>query len=315
MDRAEPSTPTRLVLLTVLLGGCAPATPPIQPTTAPSVIPPTLTLARTPTFTSEPTSTATTIPSPTPLPGSLVLPIDTLGNSIPWLPMDPSARLTVNFVAFDNRQPPFNSATVRQAFAHAIDRGPLLEMARRYGVDSATPATTLTPPDTLGRDLYGEVGVTFDPEKARSLLAQAGYSDPSVFPKTIFLFSGYGEYPGARFNIATAMVEMWKTHLGVLVEIQVVGDFRQYYDRLETNPPELFWFGWVADYNDPDNFLRELFHSDSQPVGGFSNSEFDNLVDRAMKGTNPVERQQLYIQAERLLCETEAPLIPIYHSR
>ena len=185
----------------------------------------------------------------------------------------------------------------------------------RYGVDSARPATTLTPPDTLGRDLYGEVGVTFDPARARYLLAQAGYSDPSAFPTTVFLVSGYGAYPGLRFNIATAMVEMWDTHLGVSVEIQVIGDFRQYLDHLESNPPELFWFGWAADYNDPDNFLRELFHSDSQPVGGFSNSDFDSLVDAARRSTSPARRQELYIEAERLLCEDEVALIPLYHSR
>ena len=211
--------------------------------------------------------------------------------------------------------PPFNSAIVRQAFAYAIDRAPLIEMAKRYDVDSATPATTLTPPDTLGRDLYGEVVISFDPEKARDLLAQAGYPDPSAFPDTIFLVSGYGAYPGARFNIATAMVEMWNMHLGVTVEIEIVGgDWRQHYDRIASNPSELYWFGWAADYNDPDNFLRELFQSDSQPVGGFTISEFDNLVDRAARGVSPAERQQLYIQAERLLCKTEVAVIPLYQS-
>lgn len=304
-----------LVVLAALLGGCAPAAIPTPPSSTPSVIPPTFTPAPTATFTPEPTSTPTTIPSPTPLPGALVLPLDTLANSIPWLPRDDSASLSVNFVAFNTRQAPFSSASVRQAFAYAIDRAPLLELASRYGVDSATPATTLTPPDTLGRDLYGDVGVLFDPGKARELLIQAGYSDPSAFPTTVFLVSGYGAYPGARFNIATAMVEMWKTYLGVAVEVQVIRDFRQYTDRLESNPPELFWFGWAADYNDPDDFLRELFHSDSQPVGGFSNPGFDDLVDRAMKATSPAQRQQLYVEAERLLCETEVALIPLYHSR
>jgi predicted Ser/Thr protein kinase len=264
-----------------------------------------------------PTSTVTPIPSPTPLPGSLVLPVDTLGNGIPWLPIDESARPGVNFVGFNTLRPPFNNATVRQAFAYAIDRESLAEMARRYGAESAIPATSLTPPETLGRDLYAVVGATFDPQRARDLLAQAGYSDPSAFPKVLFLVGAYGNMtPGARFNLATAMADMWATQLGVAVQVQVIQGFGAYSDRIRTDPPELFWYAWVADYNDPDDFLGELFYSGKQyNIGGFSNSEFDSLVDRARTSNSPAERQELYIQAERLLCETEAALIPIYHSR
>lgn len=276
----------------------------------------TFTPTFTPTFTLEPTSTETPIPSPTPLPGSLVLPVDTLGKSIPWLPMDNTARPGVNFVGFNFLRPPFNSATVRQAFAYAIDREHLLDMAERYKRSNLTAATSLTPPQTLGRDLYGEVGAAFDPQRAKDLLTQAGYSDPSAFPGVVLLVGAYGDIaPGARFNMATAMADMWKTHLGIDVQIQVVPTFAAYYSRVATNPPALFWFGWAADYNDPDNFLREIFHSGSQyNYGGFLSSEFDRLVDRARAASNPAERQELYIQAERILSETEAALIPIFHA-
>jgi ABC-type oligopeptide transport system substrate-binding subunit len=71
---------------------------------------------------------------------------------------------------------------------------------------------------------------------------------------------------------------------------------------------------WSADFNDPDNFMRGIFRSDAKDNWGkFSSPEFDQLVDRAAAMTDPVERQALYIQAERLLCETEAAIIPIYH--
>ena len=73
--------------------------------------------------------------------------------------------------------------------------------------------------------------------------------------------------------------------------------------------------GWVADYNDPDNFLREVFSSGSDiNYGGFRNSKFDALVDQAKRETDPFIRQDLYIQAEQILCETQAAVIPIYHS-
>lgn len=300
------------VFATSLTSGCAPASTPV-PTSVPSTFTPS---PVPPTFTPEPTATSTEIPTPTPLPGSVVFPVETLGNNNPWLPLEKTAIPGVNFVGFNTLKPPFNSSLVRRAFAHAIDRDVLVEMAIRYKAKNAVHATTLTPPETLGRDLYGEVGIMFNPQMAKDLLTQAGYSDPSSFPRVVFLVNASGDTaPGARFNMASAMADMWKTHLGITVEVQAIQSFSEYGNRLKSNTPDLYWFGWAADYNDPDNFLREIFVSNSEyNYGNFSNSEFDLLVNRARNKFNPAERQELYIQAERLLCETEAAVIPIFHN-
>jgi len=84
---------------------------------------------------------------------------------------------------------------------------------------------------------------------------------------------------------------------------------------LRSDPPELFWQGWAADQNDPDNFLAEIFRSDSQyNFGKFSSRDFDRLMLNAAGSKDPLTRQAFYIQAERLLCEVEAALIPLYHA-
>ena len=303
-----------VVLLTVLLIGCAPAPTPIPPTDTPSPIPPTMT--------AQPSATATEtlVPSPTPLPGKVLFSVDTLGKSIPWLPLDKTAMPGVNFVGFNTVKRPFNSTAARQAFAYSVDRTVILEMAARYKAINTEAATTLTPPQTLGRDLYGDVGINYDPSKAQALLAEAGYTDPSSFPKVLFLVNASGDIaPGARFNMATAMPDMWKTTLGVQVEVQAIQNFNSYGNRLRNDPPDLFWLGWRADYNDPANFTGSLFspngdYGGQYNYGHFSNSEFNQLVDKAAKTTDPAVRQELYIQAERILCETEAGIIPIYHS-
>jgi ABC-type oligopeptide transport system substrate-binding subunit len=313
-----------LLLLFPLLG-CAPqaAPNPIPPTPAitPSSVPPTITntpspLPPTSTFTpSPPPPTATQTPTPTPLPGTVVVPVEALGNTLPWLPLDKKATPGVNYVTFNLDKPPFDNALVRQAFTHAIDRQVIAEMANKYRAKNAKPATTLTPPETLGRDLYNQMGAVFNPQKAKDLLAQAGYSDPSTFPAVTLIVNAYGDIaPGARFNMANAMVAMWHDNLGVSVQVKVIKTFKDYGDRLRTDPPEIFWQGWAADVNDPDNFLRGIFHSGSQyNFGGFSNPEFDQLVDDAAIAGDPAKRQELYILAERLLCETETALIPLYH--
>lgn len=305
-----------LILLLTLVIGCSPApepTPTALPasTLVPTPIPATATVTPSPL-----PSTATLIPSPTPLPGTLVLPIDTLGDTIPWLPIDETARPGIHYVAFNTLRPPFNSALVRQAFAYAIDRQAITDMAEKYKAANPSPATTLTHPETLGRDLYNEVGTGYDPVKARELLAQAGYTDPSAFPEVTIIVNSYGDIaPGARFNMASKMAEMWKTNLGVTVNVEAMRP-PAFGNRLRTDPPELYWLGWVADFNDPDNFLKGIFHSGSEfNYGHFTNSDFDQLVDLAAKSTDPAERQELYILAERLLTETEAAVIPLYHTR
>jgi TolB protein len=255
----------------------------------------------------------TSVPSPTSLPGKLVLPLESFGKTIPWLP---DTAVAVQYVGFNTTRAPFDNPLVRQAFAYAIDRQQIVDMAREYDLGDVELATTLTPPETLGRDLSGEVGISFDPQKAKELLSKAGYSDPSDFPSVTFLVSVSGAVaPGARFNMASAMAEMWKTYLGVTVQVQDT-NWSGFSNRLKTDPPDLYWMAWVADYNDPDNFLREIFHSGSQyNYGGFANSEFDQLVDRAKDSNDPAERQELYIHAERILCEIDAAVIPIYHAK
>jgi hypothetical protein len=279
-------------------------------TFASSSVPPTITYTPSPR-----PPTATPIPTKTPMPGTVVLPVDKLGRTLPWFPIDNTARPGVNYVAFNLAIPPFDKALVRQAFAYAIDRQVITEMAQKYKISNSKPATSLTPPETLGRDLYNQVGAAFNPKKAKELLAQAGYSDPSTFPAVTMIVSApAGLAPGIRFNMAHAMVEMWQNNLGVSVQVKVISTFKDYTKRLETNPPEIFWQAWVADINDPDNFLREIFHSGSQyNYGHFSSSKFDQLVDDAAISGDPAKRQELYILAERLLCEEEAALIPLYH--
>jgi ABC-type transport system substrate-binding protein len=244
-----------------------------------------------------------------------VLPVDTLGKTIPWLPLGDEGAPGTYYFWFNVLNPPFNSELVRQAFAAAIDREALTDIARQYGKKDATPATTFTPPTILGRDLYNEVGIAYDPERARQLLAEAGYDDPSKFPTFTFLTNVSGDpAPAAHQKIGEAAVKMLHETLGVTGELQVIS-WSAFLQRIESDPPEMFRLGWAADVNDPDNFLREVFIS-AGPYnhGNFLSTEFDSLVERARKSSDPAVRQALYIEAERILCEIEVGVIPIYHA-
>jgi ABC-type oligopeptide transport system substrate-binding subunit len=296
-----------LVTLTLLVSGCAPAATLFPPTISPSPI--------SPTFTAEPTETVAPIPSSTPLPGLEVIPLEKLGTSVPWLPIDQSASPGAYFFFFNLSKPPFDNLLVRQAFAAAIDREALVEIAQEYGVKDAQPATTFTPPQTLGIELYNEIGIPFDPAHAKDLLAQAGYTDTSQFPAVTLLIAVQDpSAQGLHDSIAAATVDMWQQYLGVKITIERI-DFDSYLDRIASNPTEIFRAViYPKEINDPDSFLP-IFHTGAKMnFGGFSNPEFDQLVELAAKSNDPAKRQELYIQAERILCETETAVLPIYHA-
>lgn len=306
------------ILLVSVLASCSQT--PLVTVTVTATLMPTETLANTitpiPTSTNTPIPTSTSTPEPTPIPGVQVYPVSSLGSSIPWLPLEKGKEPMSVYYGFNVNKPPFNNTLVRQAFAAAIDREKIAQEATGFKFRNVTPATSLTPPQTLGRDLYGVVGIPFNPSKAKDLLKQAGYSDGASFPSVTLIVSTRGEAaPGAYFRMAQTIVGMWETHLGVKVEIKVVGNMRDYIDQLQTNLPDMYQLGWGADYNDPDNFLKALFRSDSKlNYGHFNNQEFDLLVDRAANLADPAKRQLLYIQAEQILTEQNAGIIPLYHT-
>jgi len=293
----------------IMITGCstAPETPAVI--LVPTVIPPT---SIPPTKTTEPIPTA--IPTPTPLPGSLVLPVDSFAHEIPWLPMDESGAPVTYYYAFNVTKPPYNNVLVRQAFVAATDRETLTDIVLKYE-SGARPATSFTPPETLGRDLYNEVGIPYDPALAKELLEQAGYTDPSKFP-TLSLLTNIrgGDTPYLHINVAEALAKMWQENLGIPVVVEYM-DWGAYTDLVNFDTPEIYRLGWAADYNDPDNFLGPIFTSESESNrGGFSNAEYDELIHKAADITDPTERQILYIQAEQILCEIEAAVIPIFHT-
>lgn len=302
------------MFLTVLVSGCAPASVATEAPPPASVQPQSIPPTSTQTLTPVPTNTNT--PEPTSIPGVQVYPADSLDSSIPWLPLEKGKEPMSVYYGFNVNKPPFNNVLVRQAFAAAIDREQIAKEAAGFKFRNVTPATSLTPPQTLGRDLYGVVGIPFNPSKAKDLLQQAGYSSGASFPSVTLIVSTRGEAaPGAYFRMAQTIVDMWQTYLGVKVEIEVVGNMGEYISRLQTNPPDMYQLGWGADYNDPDNFLKSLFRSDAEyNFGHFNSRDFDNLVDKAANLSNPAERQLLYIQAEQILTEQEAGVIPLYHT-
>ena len=279
-----------------------------------------------PTATSVPTSTALPLtPSPTSIPGKVVIPITSMKDTIPWLgsAFDPNSHPATMFYAFNTTKPPFDNKLVRQAFAAAVDRDAIAAIATRLYAKNVQPATTLIPPQVLGRYLYNEVGVPFNPTKAKDLLVQAGYTDVSSFPKmTLYISASTSDAPGLYQQTADAIVKMWKDNLGIVVSVKSIGYVQDLATYLKNNPAgyEIYRMGFALTTlqdMDPTSVI-ETFSSKGELNGGnnyahFSNAEFDQLLDNARNESDPAKRQLLYIDAERVLCEEQVAIIPLYY--
>ncbi len=215
------------------------------------------------------------------------------------------------YLGFNVTKPPFDDARVRQAFAHAVDREKIAQIGREMSGKPASPATTFTPPWIIAVDLYSKAGCGYAPDVARELLAQSGHPNGEGLPPITYAYN----QTDVHAAIAEAVAQMWRDKLGVEVNLEPAADWDAYREMLRTDAPHVFRLGWVADYNDPDNFLRQVFHSGSESnYERFANADFDRLVDQAAAETDPAVRRELYAEAELILCQKEAAVIPLFHA-
>jgi oligopeptide transport system substrate-binding protein len=317
--------PLLFVLIMILLVGCTTDVEPemsiVEPTLAQEL--PTDTTEPIPTNTTQPTDTPepTNTPEPTALPGEVVYPLESLEYGIPWLPYDKTEIPMITYYGFNVTKPPFNIPEVRQAFAAALDTEVLTLIYQRSTFYNAeTPASSIIPPQTLSRDVYGEIGISYDPELGKQLLADAGYEDPSNFPEVnvLLAYVEWFEAPGISIQAAEEAVRMWEENLGVKVNLEVVsvpGDIiveRQ--KLLETGAYDIFEAGVWADENDPHNFVYDMFHPNGYDnLTGFSSGRIAQLIGDGKSEADPAKRLPIYLEIDRILSEEELPIIPIFH--
>ena len=208
------------------------------------------------------------------------------------------------FIGFNTQKPPFDDPLMRRAFAMAADRERLVEVV--FGNDVEV-AKGLLPPGLPGYNAALEP-IPFDPEAARELLARSRYAG-DAFPEVVYTTSGLGNIsPDIQL-----LIDGWREHLSVEVIVRQL-DPDAYFYQLYEQVDNLFDFGWIADYPDPENFLDVLLHSEAHDnnVGGYSNPEYDRLLESARSEPDTAARMRLYNQAEQLLLD-DTGIIPLYH--
>jgi len=219
---------------------------------------------------------------------------------------DPALRiepfLSVYFYRLNVNHPVLKDVRVRRALALSINKMKLTETVLR---GAQMPAGSFTP-----RGIGGYTppsGLTSNPNLARRLLAEAGYPEGIGFPHLEILFNSSENHR----LIAEAIQEMWRSELGIEC-LLLNQDLRVYLENRRMVNYEICRSGWVADYVDPLSFLELLTTANADNQTGWSNPEFDRLIDAARHDLNRQSRHDVFRRAEEILLD-QVPVIPLYH--
>lgn len=214
--------------------------------------------------------------------------------------------LATYFLAFDLTEAPLDNVALRQALSMAIDREALVRVTGRGeqpayglvpgGIDGYAPAhvgwRSLPPAERLA--------------KARELYGQAGYSAAAPLQVTLL-------YDAADIHetIALAVSEMWRTNLGVEVQL----DKREWKYFLDTRDERGDWqvmrFAWTGDFDHPAAFADIFRSSSPQNLPGYASERYDALLAAAETSIDPDEQLRLYAEAEAVML-ADAPIAPLY---
>ncbi|MFC2948892.1 peptide ABC transporter substrate-binding protein [Virgibacillus sediminis] len=207
----------------------------------------------------------------------------------------------LEFFRFNVTEEPFQNKKIRQAFAYAIQREDIAEYVVKNGVEPAygfvSPGFT-TPSGEDFRDVNGDL-VSFDPERAQSLLeegmAEEGYDE--LPPVTL-------SYNTSDTNkaVAETIQDMLNENLGVEVELenQEWNVFAEAQKNLEL---QFSRSSFINDYSDPVNFLESFVTDSYMNRTGWSNEEYDELIEKGKTETDEEKRYEYLYEAEKMLAE------------
>ncbi len=219
-----------------------------------------------------------------------------------------SPYLGTYYYVFNVKRKPFDDPRVRHALSLAVDRDIITGKVLKTG---ELPAYAVVPPKTgkYGEPYVPDWSKTSLPErqaKARELLKEAGFG-----PDHPLKFELSYNTSEDHKRIAVAAQAMLKA-VGVQANL-VNREVKVHYDRLNQNDFEVARAAWVADYNDPQDFLYLLQTTTKvQNYGRYSNARFDQLMDQQAASRDQDERMRLMHEAEKIAVDDDA-WISIYY--
>lgn len=246
--------------------------------------------------------------------GEIDVAMDFASDQIDWLKanMPDETRIApymgVYYYPINSSVAPFNDLRVRKALSMAVNREAICDKVLKTG---ELPAYSFVPPGVSHYEHPAEVAwksMSYDEriKEAKALLAEAGFTAEKPLELTL----KYNTSENHK-RIAVAVASMWK-QIGVKAELYNA-EVKVHYADLKQGNFQVARAGWIADYNDAQNFLY-LLETRTGPnnYGRYSNPEYDKLMLDAEVTADLALRGELMKKAEGLAM-ADQPVIPIYH--
>lgn len=222
------------------------------------------------------------------------------------------------YVCYQTEKEPFDNPLVRQAFTLAVDRTYIVNQVTQSGqveADGFVPAGVYDAEGVDGDDFRTVGGGYFAPtdadyeancEKAKELLAEAGYPNGEGFPVVEYLYNTDDNHKA----VAEALQFMWEDVLGVTVTLNNQ-EWNTFLQTRKDGDYSIARNGWIADYNDPMTFLDMWMTDGGNNDAQYSSETYDGLIKQAKAATG-AERMQLMHQAEDVIMGQDWVLNPLY---
>lgn len=203
------------------------------------------------------------------------------------------------YLSFDCLRPPFDNLKLRQALSHAIDRKPFCE---KVVLKTRIPSFSMLPPDFPAHNPALKTIQEFNLEKARALLAEAGFPNGRDGGGNQLVLEMYSK---GRDVLLEYIKDQWERYLDVIVNLQIQEPAVWGARRAQHAMP-LYCGEYEYDFLDPANLLTRLWRSTGEqgsPRHSWRNAQFDELVTQAGREIDEPRRLSLYQEAERVLVE------------
>jgi len=216
------------------------------------------------------------------------------------------------WVAFNHTKAPFDDTRVRQAMNYAVNKQAIVDnILKGTGILAINPLPPVVWSYTDDVQRYD-----YNPEKAKELLAEAGYPDGF---SCVFWIPESGSGMQQPVPMGTAMQADLKA-VGIDCKIETF-EWGTYLDKVIVPPEDaefdLMEMSWIGDNGDPDNHLFILLSGEQWPphgynMGFYKNDEVDALLREARTTLDRAKRTELYVKAQKLIAE-DPPWMMIDH--
>lgn len=211
--------------------------------------------------------------------------------------------LNTVYLRFNTTRGPLKDPRVRRALSMAIDRKVIAEKVAREGQE---PAFTFVTPGLTG--YTSSFAIEENVEKAKALLAEAGFPGGKGFPASTALFISDDQSK----NVVTAVSAMLKRNLGITVSPRNL-ERGLFYDALDALNYDIARSSYTAKFLDAKSFLDKFTSENTfNNLTGYKSAKFDALVAKAEAQSDVKERAKLFAEAEKVLILEDAVLMPLY---